>query len=49
MAGVQLVDHLVVAEDDYVSMRSTPAMAALFRTGDPPEQRQRKIAKDEEL
>ena len=49
VAGVQLVDHLVVAEDDYVSMRSTPAMAALFRTGDPPEQRQRKIAKDEEL
>ena len=29
-AGIQLVDHLVVAEDDYVSMRSTPTMAPLF-------------------
>lgn len=31
VAGIQLVDHLVVAEDDYVSMRSTPSMANLFR------------------
>ena len=30
VAGIQLVDHLVVAEDDYVSMRSTPALASLF-------------------
>ena len=33
VAGIQLVDHLVIAEDDYVSMRSTPTMAALFRIG----------------
>ena len=31
VAGIQLVDHLVVADDDYVSMRSTPALACLFR------------------
>ena len=31
VAGIQLVDHLVVAEDDFVSMRSTPTMAALFQ------------------
>ncbi len=31
VAGIQLVDHLVVAEDDFVSMRSTPTMASLFQ------------------
>jgi DNA repair protein RadC len=31
VAGIQLVDHLVVADDDYVSMRSTPALASLFQ------------------
>lgn len=33
IAGIQLVDHLVVAENDYVSMRSTPMLAHLFKTG----------------
>ena len=32
VAGIQLVDHLVVAENDFVSMRSTPMLAGLFRT-----------------
>jgi DNA repair protein RadC len=31
VAGIQLIDHLIVAEDDYVSMRSTPALASLFK------------------
>ncbi len=31
VAGIRLVDHLVIAEDDFVSMRSTPTMAALFQ------------------
>ncbi|HBT64858.1 MAG TPA: hypothetical protein DEB10_09400 [Ruminococcaceae bacterium] len=31
VAGIQLVDHLIVAEDDFVSMRSTPALASLFK------------------
>lgn len=31
VAGIELVDHLVVAEDDYISMRSTPMLAPLFR------------------
>ena len=31
IAGIELVDHIVVADDDYVSMRSTPTMEALFR------------------
>ncbi|MDD3832637.1 MAG: DNA repair protein RadC [Oscillospiraceae bacterium] len=30
VAGIQFVDHLVVADDDYVSLRSTPSMAHLF-------------------
>lgn len=34
VAGIQLVDHLVVADDDYVSMRSTPSMVHLFRPDD---------------
>lgn len=33
VAGIQLVDHLVVADNDYVSMRSTPMLAHLFKTG----------------
>ena len=31
IAGIQLIDHLIIAEDDYVSMRSTPALASLFK------------------
>ncbi|HCA28423.1 MAG TPA: hypothetical protein DEP23_01995 [Ruminococcaceae bacterium] len=31
VAGIQLVDHLIVAEDDFVSMRSTSALASLFK------------------
>lgn len=29
---IRLLDHLVVSEDDYVSMAATPELAALFRT-----------------
>ncbi|HHV50885.1 MAG TPA: RadC family protein [Clostridiales bacterium] len=31
VAGIQLVDHLIVADDDYVSMRSTKMLAHLFK------------------
>lgn len=31
MVEIRLLDHLVVAEDDYVSMRDTPAFAPLLR------------------
>ena len=31
IVGVTLVDHLVFAEGDYVSMRSTPTLRHLFR------------------
>jgi DNA repair protein RadC len=31
VAGIQLVDHLIVADDDYVSLRSTKMLAHLFK------------------
>ena len=31
MVEIRLVDHLIVAEDDYVSMRDTPSFAPLLR------------------
>jgi DNA repair protein RadC len=31
VAGIQLVDHLIVADDDYVSLRSTKMLTHLFR------------------
>lgn len=33
VAGIRLIDHLVVAEDDYVSMRETPTIAPIFHRG----------------
>ncbi|MDD3693515.1 MAG: DNA repair protein RadC [Oscillospiraceae bacterium] len=30
IVGIHLVDHIIVAEGDFVSMRSTPALSSLF-------------------
>ena len=43
LVDIRLVDHIVVAEDDYVSMAETPMFAEIFRTGSSPA-KSRKVA-----
>ncbi len=43
LVDIRLVNHIVVAEDDYVSMAETPMFAEIFRTGSSPA-KSRKVA-----